>query len=372
LLALWLTQRPQLRPAAMLAGGLSIGTAIAGLHFMDMAAMRMPARTVYAPVLVTASVVVAITLGLIGLWIGRRNQRDDRQRSILGSLIAATIVAIAIVGQHYTGMAAAAFYSAPEPPHWVNGPVVASSDLPKTVLLSTFLILTAALSSVAVDRRRSARAQVSRRLLDAQESERRRISHVLHEDVGQLLTAVRMNLERLTLPYRDEGAVVGDSIVLVDQALTRVRSLSVELRPTLLDDLGLAEAVKWYAERQAERAGYAVVVDLSLGKDRLPGMVETAGFRIVQQALTNIARHAKARTVHIALRRDEQGVEILVRDDGVGFDARDARMRSHAGESLGIVDMTELAHMAGGSLSITSEEGEGSTVRVRLPVNSPE
>jgi two-component system sensor histidine kinase UhpB len=112
-------------------------------------------------------------------------------------------------------------------------------------------------------------------------------------------------------------------------------------------------------------------MDLPLGKDRLPEVVETAGFRIVQQALTNIARHARARTVYVELRREPQGVEILVRDDGIGFDARGARMRSRAGESLGLVDMSEMAQMAGGSLTITSSEGEGSTVRVRLPVDSP-
>jgi signal transduction histidine kinase len=282
--------------------------------------------------------------------------------------IAAAVLGIAIVGQHYTGMAAVSFYAAQEPPHLVNGPALPSSDLPETVLLSTFLILAAALASAAMDRSRSASALASRRLLDAQEGERRRISLVLHEDVGQLLTAVRMNLERLRLPGRDEGNVVGDSIGLVDEALTRVRSLSVELRPTLLDDLGLGEAVTWYAARQAERAGYAVAVDLDLGRERLSATVETAGFRIVQQALTNIARHAKASTVRIELRRDRQAVEILVRDDGIGFDVRDARLRSQLGESLGLVDMTELARRAGGSLSITSRQREGTTVHVRLPL----
>src|ERR1700674_4644896 len=96
-------------------------------------------------------------------------------------------------------------------------------------------------------------ALVSRRLLAAQETERRRIARVLHEDVGQLLTALRLNLQR-TLPDRSEGAVISDSIGLIDEALKRVRDLSVELRPVVLDDLGLADAVSWYANRQAERA----------------------------------------------------------------------------------------------------------------------
>jgi signal transduction histidine kinase len=214
-------------------------------------------------------------------------------------------------------------------------------------------------------------ALVSRRLLAAQESVRRRIARLLHEDVGQLLTAVRLNLERLTAP-RGEARVIGDSIVLVDEALKHVRDLSVELRPTVLDDLGLAEAVEWYANRQAERAGYTVVVEQNLGDGRLPEAIETAAFRIVQQALTNIARHAHAKRVNIILHRDGRAVELKVSDDGIGFDVREARTRSQAGESLGLVDMTELAHMVGGVLTVTSMEGKGSTVQVRFPVTSLE
>lgn len=215
-------------------------------------------------------------------------------------------------------------------------------------------------------------ALVSRRLLAAQETERRRIARVLHEDVGQLLTAVRMNLQRLTLPALGDGSVLGDSIGLVDETLAHVRALSVELRPTVLDDLGLSEAVAWYANRQAERAGYAVVVEQTLGADRLPEAIETAGFRIVQQALTNIARHARARSVHIVMRREMRTVEITVVDDGVGFDVGDARARSHAGKSLGLVHMNELAYLAGGILTLTSTQARGTTVRVQFPVESLE
>jgi signal transduction histidine kinase len=212
-------------------------------------------------------------------------------------------------------------------------------------------------------------ALVSRRLLAAQETERRRIARVLHEDVGQLLTALRLNLQR-TPPDRGDRAIIGDSIGLVDEALKYVRDLSVELRPVVLDDLGLADAVSWYANRQAERAGYDVVVDQDLGERRLPEPIETAGFRIVQQALTNIARHADAKHVRIGLYREPGRVELSVADDGIGFDVRDARSRSQSGGSLGLVDMTELAYMAGGVLTVTSAEGKGSTVRVQFPVDS--
>jgi signal transduction histidine kinase len=370
LFALWLTQRPNLSRNAVVAGGISIGAAISGLHYMDMAAMRMPAMIRYSSRLVFASIIVAIVFGLLSLDIGRRYHPDDPRRSRLGQWIAAAIMGIAISGMHYTGMAAANFYNGPEPTHWFNGPSFPAQDLPAAVLLSTLLILAIALGGVAIDRREAARSLISRRLLGAQESERRRIATVLHEDVGQLLTALRLNLQRFTPGGRVDSSVVGDSLALVDQALKRVRALSVELRPSVLDDLGLAAAVTWYANRLAERAGYAVLVEHDLGNARFPEAVETAAFRITQQALTNIARHAQAKNVHVALRSSSRAVELTVSDDGIGFDVRDAQMRSRIGESLGLVDMAEQAKLAGGTLTVTSGKRKGSAVRVRLPLGA--
>jgi signal transduction histidine kinase len=370
LLALFLTQRKQLDRRAMIAGGIFIGAGIVGLHYINMAAMRMPALTRYSPVLVLASILVAVVFGLLSLMIGRRYQHDDPRRSVFGQLLAAAIMGVAITGMHYTGIEAASFYAVTEPPHQLAGPALPASVLPKAVLLSTLVILAAALASAAFDRRISARASVSRRLLAAQESERRRIARVLHDDVGQLLTAVRLNLQRHAPSERRERAIIGETIELVDEALIRVRALSVELRPSVLDDLGLGDAVAWYATRQAERAGYDIVVDQALGDERLPEEIETAGFRIIQQALTNIARHAEAKHVRIRLWRDEQAVELTVDDDGVGFDVRDAQKRAQAGESLGLVDMAEQAGLAGGSLAVVSGQQRGSTVRVRFPMDS--
>jgi signal transduction histidine kinase len=235
------------------------------------------------------------------------------------------------------------------------------------VLLSTLAILGFALGAANADRRRSARALVSQRLLAAQERERRRIARVLHEDLGQTLTALRLNLQRLS-PAEHETPIVADSVALVDDALARVRALSVELRPSVLDDLGLAAAVEWYARRSAERAGYAVTLDIRLGPSRLPEWVETAGFRILQEALTNIARHGRAGHVRIALARSSRHVELTVADDGGGFDVLAATARAEAGESLGLLGMREAATLAGGTLTLTSTPGRGTTVSARLPV----
>jgi signal transduction histidine kinase len=214
-------------------------------------------------------------------------------------------------------------------------------------------------------------ALVSRRLLSAQETERRRIARVLHEDVGQLLTAVRLNLQRL-VPEEGKDPVVGDTIRLVDVTLKEVRALSGELLPTYLDDLGLGPAVALVASRQGERADQAIVVEQNLGDVRLPEPIETAAFRIVRHALTNIARHANAKNVHIAMRREPQAVELVIADDGIGFDVPAAKARSQAGESLGLVEMAEIAYMAGALLTLTSTEGKGTTVRAQFPLHSVE
>jgi len=211
-------------------------------------------------------------------------------------------------------------------------------------------------------------ALVSRRLLSAQETERRRIARVLHEDVGQLLTAVRLNLQRL-VPEQADGPIVSDTIRLVDVTLKEVRALSGELLPTYLDDLGLGPAVALVASRQGERADHAIVVEQSLGDERLPEPIETAAFRIVRHALTNIARHAHAKNVHIAMRREPDAVELVIEDDGIGFDVPAAKARSQAGESLGLVEMAEIAYMAGALLTLTSTEGKGTTVRAQFPLN---
>lgn len=368
LMALLLTQRPTLSRSAIIFGGLAIGAAICGLHYTDMAAMRMRAREAYSAVLVFASIVVAVGFGLIALLLGHRYQRDDPRRSLWSQWTAATIMAIAIAGMHYTGMAAVDFPPAATIERSTIGFLVPAEALPLWVLLSTPILLALALISARIDRMSMARAGVSRRLLSAQEGERRRIAQVLHDDIGQLLTAVRLNLQRLEPRTSDNAPIVRDSIGLLDEALSRARALSVDLRPAVLDDMGLAAAVSWYANRQAVRAGYSVVVDDDVGAERLPADVETAGFRFVQEALTNVARHADARNVRVALTRLPSRLEIAVTDDGKGFDVREAQTRARAGESLGLLGITELTTLAEGELAIASAPGEGTTLRADFPL----
>jgi len=366
LVALLLTQRAALPASWLIGGGLSIGTGIWGLHYIDIVAMRMPASAYYEPATVLASYLVAFLFGVVSLWLGRRHREDDPRRPWWSLWLGGAVMGLAIVGQHYTGMASVRFSPGPDdrPREWWRA--IPSDELPEAVLLSTLSILGLALGAASADRRRGARALVSQRLLAAQERERRRIARGLHEDIGQTLTALRLNLQRLS-PAEQETPIVADSVALVDDALARVRALSVELRPSVLDDLGLTAAVEWYARRSAERAGYAVTVESALGASRLPEWIETAGFRIVREALTNIARHGRAPNVRIALERSARHVELTVADDGGGFDVAAATARAEAGESLGLLDMREAVTLAGGTLTLTSAPGRGTTIRVRFP-----
>jgi NO-binding membrane sensor protein with MHYT domain len=366
LLALALTQRPALSRRRLIAGGLFLAAAICGLHYTDMAAMRMAARTHYNAGLVIVSIVIAVGFGLVSLLVGRAYQHDDGGRSRWGKWMSAAIMGVAITGHHYTAMAGAQFSAAPDIRINVAG-ALPSGGLPAAIVVSTLVILGGALVCAGADRRRVARDVLSGRLLAAQEAQRRGIARVLHQDVGQLLTALRLNLQRMT-PVTNDMAVVGDSVTLVDEALARVRAISIELRPSVLDDLGLVAAIRWYANREAERAGYALVIDEALGAQDFPETIETAAFRIVQQALTNIARHAHPTNVHLALRIQRRTLEVVVSDDGVGFDVGQAQLRADAGESLGLLDMRELSALAGGTLTVTSVPGKGSTVHVRFPL----
>ena len=214
--------------------------------------------------------------------------------------------------------------------------------------------------------------ELSQRLLEVQETERRRIARELHDDVGQLLTATKLTLQavqRAKSPRSARG-LLREGLALLDQCMQQVRSLALELRPSLLDDLGLPAALRWYLERQSQRAGFAVRLDGDLPDTRLPADVETACYRVIQEAVTNVARHARARQVTVSLSLAGGALEAVVQDDGVGFDFADARARAVAGGSLGLLGMEERASLAGGRLLVDSAPGRGTRLLVRLPLGS--
>ena len=207
---------------------------------------------------------------------------------------------------------------------------------------------------------------LSRQLLMAQEWERRTIAGELHDEIGQSLTALKLNLANAR--ERGDTATLDDSVALVEHLLEQVRELSLGLRPSLLDDLGLPAALRWFVDRQGQRARFNGHVHAEGLDGRFAPEVEIACFRVVQEAVTNVMRHAKARHVIVHARLGDDGIFISVRDDGVGMDVGQARQRALRGVSLGILGMEDRVSLLGGRLEITSTLGAGTEVAAFIPI----
>ena len=213
-------------------------------------------------------------------------------------------------------------------------------------------------------------ATLSRRVMDVQEVERRAIARELHDEIGQSLTAIKLMLQRHRQADRcDDPRPIDELIAVADRTLQQVRGLSLDLRPSMLDHLGLAATLRWYVEREAERSGFVASLHVAPPDVRLDPQRETALFRIAQEALTNVARHAHATTVAVALTSDGCMAELSIRDDGRGFEVEAASERARRGESLGLLGMEERAMLAGGSLKIQSGPS-GTEVRAAVPVGA--
>jgi signal transduction histidine kinase len=155
---------------------------------------------------------------------------------------------------------------------------------------------------------------------------------------------------------------------LVDGALEQVRDLSVLLRPAMLDDLGLEPALRSLLNAQAKRAGYQVVFHAQGLQPRPSRSVETICYRIAQEALTNVARHAQAKQVQLDVAVSDGRLKMTLRDDGIGFDVNAKQASAAAGKSMGLLSMTERARLGDGHLEMISAPGEGTTVRLDLPL----
>lgn len=212
---------------------------------------------------------------------------------------------------------------------------------------------------------------LSQKLLAAQETERRMIANELHNQFGQGLSAAKINLEPLgqTTQTEKNQKRISDSLDSLEKLIQQVRRLSLELRPSILDDLGLEPALRWLISHQAETGGYEFDLKLDPLPGRLDADLETVCFRVTQEALTNIARHAKAKKVHLELRVKDGKLHLTIKDDGLGFNFAEARKRaSQEGTSLGLLGMEERVHLCGGKFKLTSSKKKGSTVSAVIPL----
>jgi len=204
--------------------------------------------------------------------------------------------------------------------------------------------------------------------LETQENTARRFSHELHDELGQALTAVKANLAALRT--QNEPARVDDCMKLVDQAIGDVREMSQLLRPTMLDDFGLDAALRSLTESFAQRTGITLHYSSTLDGQRLADQAETSLFRIAQEALTNIARHAEATEVNVDLARRDSQVSLSIRDNGKGMETsrRKANKQSLQSGGLGIAGMETRAQACGAHLSVESAPGKGMKVKVTCPI----
>ncbi len=210
---------------------------------------------------------------------------------------------------------------------------------------------------------------LSSRIVEIQEQERQHIARGLHDDVGQALTAIKINLESLRVrdPSLRESRQLDESVRIVEIALHQVRTLSLDLRPPQLDDLGLTSALRWYFDRKGVAAGVATQFRADPLPEPMHPDIETACFRIAQEAMTNVLRHAHANNVWVDLRGHDGQLHLMVRDDGRGCDIAGLRERAAQGGSLGLISMEERATLVGGRIEITSRPGRGTVVDAFLP-----
>jgi signal transduction histidine kinase len=211
---------------------------------------------------------------------------------------------------------------------------------------------------------------LSRQLITAQESERRRLARELHDQIGQMLTAIKMNLRRTQKAAAPNvQAAFEENVQLVDVAIGQVRNLSLSLRPPQLDELGLVAALHWLVKHQAQLGGFAEQLDIDLDSIQIPPALETVCFRIAQEALTNTVRHGHASNVHVKLQASENQVLLMVHDNGVGFEVEKIRARALGGGSIGLISMQERANLVGGEIEIDSTSGNGTRIQAVLPLS---
>ena len=220
-------------------------------------------------------------------------------------------------------------------------------------------------AAVAVDLSRRVARDALRRVVAGQEVERRRLARELHDETGQALTSILLSLRSVEESGSggDLRKSVSDVRELVVATLQDVRRLAVQLRPQALDDFGLVPALERLVQTFSEATAISVELEAQLGDDRLPAEVETTLYRIIQEALTNVVKHAEAKSLSVLLVRREDSVTVVIEDDGLGFDPTSTRE-----DGLGLLGMRERVELHDGHLRIESSAGSGTTLVVEMPL----
>jgi two-component system, NarL family, sensor kinase len=213
---------------------------------------------------------------------------------------------------------------------------------------------------------------ISRAILRVQEAERGRISRELHDGVGQSLTALKMQLQLLELSAAQEKSALSPRLAelreMADRSLQEVRQISHLLRPQMLDELGLLPTLRWLARTFQQRTGIEVELVSEGIDERMDPDVENLVFRLVQEALTNVAKHARAPTARIHLRHAGKRLFLTAQDRGAGFDAADVLRSTDEERGFGLRGMRDRVHLFAGRFTVTSQPGAGTTLEIEVPL----
>jgi signal transduction histidine kinase len=212
-------------------------------------------------------------------------------------------------------------------------------------------------------------ARIGRRIMEVREEERRRIARDLHDVVGQALTGARLTLLSVRDGVNDWPTVsrIQETLAALDQAMSVVRTFTTELRPEALETMGLEAAIRWQVQRAGRDGGMDAAFESAEVPTHLRPDIELACFRVFQEALTNVIRHASAHAVRVRLERRDEFIALVIEDDGVGFDVEAVMRGPDVGQRLGLDGMLERARLVGGSVVFTSRLGRGSSVTAIFP-----
>jgi signal transduction histidine kinase len=216
------------------------------------------------------------------------------------------------------------------------------------------------------ERREALRGELLNRVVQAQEFERQRIARELHDETGQALTAIGMGLRGVgeKVPESEAADHLAHLEELTGHALDELQRLIAGLRPSHLDDLGLAAALRWYAGEVEERAPVNILVEVEGDEQPMSGLIKVGLFRVAQEALTNVVKHASADEAVVRVHYREDQVQLEVADDGIGFDAPGADR-----PSWGLIGMQERVALMGGEFELTSQRGQGTLIAVTVPLD---
>lgn len=225
----------------------------------------------------------------------------------------------------------------------------------------------------AVSQQREQLRTLTASLTDVQERERKQLARELHDEMGQALTAISINLDAIekALPVAGMDQVrerLAESKELTAVTLEQIREMSLNLRPPMLDDLGLIPTLKWYVNRFAERVGIEVAFTAVSLTTRLPANIETTLYRIVQEALTNVARHAQATNITLSIQRQDKYVYVAIGDDGQGFDIEAVVNHPRLEHGAGLLGIQERVALLGGTLEIETAVNKGTQLIIMIPI----